>query len=61
MIKLFNIDDASWQEDMEVNDEKKYKMNFSTGLKVRWKAVSDHDLPQREFGVQHNVKANMSR
>ena len=36
-------------------------MNFTTGLKVRLKAVSGHDLPQREVGVQHNVQAKMSK
>ena len=74
LIKLFNIDDASWQEDMdlveklikEMNEDKeeivkKYTMNFMTGLKVRLKAVGDHDLPQREAGVQHSVKAKMTK
>ena len=74
LIKLFNIDDTNWQEDMdlveklvkEVNDEKeevvkKYTMNFKSGLKVRLKAVSDYDSPRRQVGVQHNLKAKMSK
>ena len=74
LIKLFNIDDASWQEDMdlveklikEVTDEKeevvkKYTMNFTSGLKVRLKAVGDYDSPKRQVGVQHNMKAMMSK
>ena len=74
LIKLFNIDDASWQEDMdlveklikEVYDDKKdavkkYEVNLMSGLKVRLKAVSSYDLPQREVGVQHNLKAKMTK
>ena len=74
MLDKVNIDDASWQEDMdlveklikEVNEDKeeivkKYTMNFMTGLKIRLKAVGDHDLPQREAGVQHSVKAKMTK
>ena len=51
MIKL-NIDDASWQEDMDLVEKlikevnykmeevvEKYTMNFVRGLKVRLKAV----------------------
>ena len=74
LIKLFHIDDTNWQEDMdlveklvkEVNDEKeevvkKYTVNFKSGLKVRLKAVSDYDSPRRQVGVQHNLKAKMSK
>ena len=52
LIKLFNIDDANWQEDMDLVEKlikevnykmeeavEKYTMNFVRGLKVRLKAV----------------------
>ena len=50
----------------EVSDDKedavkKYEVNFMSGLKVRLKAVGSYDLPQREVGVQHNLKAKMTK
>ena len=50
----------------EVNDDKedavkKYEVNFMSGLKVRLKAVGSYDLPQREVGVQHNLKSKMTK
>ena len=75
LIKLFNIDDVSWQQEMdlveklieEINDVKKedvvqkYTMNFMSGLKFRLKAVSDYDRPEREIGVQHRPKAKLAK
>ena len=37
-------------------------MNFTgSGLRVRLKAVGSHDVPQREVGVQHSLKAMMTK
>ena len=37
----------------------KYDMNHVTGLRYRLKAVSDHNHPVRELGVQHRVGAKV--
>lgn len=73
LIKLFHIDDLSWQQEMDlvekVIDENKvaenavtsYDMNHLTGLRYRLKAVTDHDRPVRELGVQHRAGAKVAK
>ena len=77
MIKLFNIDDVSWQDDMAqvekiieaLKDDKEvaavtqnYTMSHTgDGLRYRLQATGGHDLVQREDGVQHRPKAKIAR
>ena len=75
LIKLFHIDDLSWQQEMDlvekIIEENKgvenvatvtsYDMNHLTGLRYRLKAVSDHDRPVRELGVQHRAGAKAAK
>ena len=82
LIKLFNIDDVSWQQDMdevdrllkavkeskndEIDDKSSNAAQYSMshtgeGLRFRLTAVSGHDPPVRELGVQHRPAAQVAR
>ena len=76
LIKLFNVDDVSWQQEMdlveklidEVKDVKSevnaqhYVMDHTgEGLRYRLTAVSGYDRPEREIGVQHRPSAKFAR
>ena len=74
LIKLFNIDDLNWQDDMaqverlvdELKKEEPCGPSFSIshtgeGLRFRLKATGGQDLVHREEGVQHRVAAKIAR
>ena len=75
LIKFFNIDDISWQQEMDLieklieeakavntgEDVNSYDMNHLTGLRYRLKVVGDNDHPVRELGVQHRDGTKMSK
>ena len=73
LIKLFHIDDLSWQQEMDLvekliaeskvaeNAVISYDMNHLSGLRYRLKAVTDHDRPVRELGVQHRAGAKVAK
>ena len=75
LVKLFHIDDVSWQQDMDLvekliaeskdpkvkDDVQSYDMNHLTGLRYRLKAVSGHNCPTRDTGVQHKAGARVAK
>ena len=75
LIKLFNIDDVSWQQEMDLIEKlikeseamkteetvPNYDMNHLTGLRYRLKAVGGHNHPVREVGVQHRAGAKVMK
>ena len=67
LIKLFNIDDASWQEDMDIVEkliedtkvEKKDSKKVDT--RYRLKATDGEESVQRRVGVQHLPSAKIAK
>ena len=71
LIKLFNIDDTNWQDDMnEVErlidairkkDEDLESASVCDDARSRHDATGGYDKPQREEGVQHRPSAKVAR
>ena len=67
LIKLFNIDDGSWQEDMDIVEkliedtkvEKKDSKKVDT--RYRLKATDGEETVQRKVGVQHLPSARLAK
>ena len=71
LIKLFNMDDTNWQDDMAkveglvdaINreDEDLKSVNVQESVRSRHCAVGGYDKPQRKEGVQHRPNAKVAR
>ena len=67
MIKLFNIDDKNWQEDMDLVEklieETKVKKKDSEheDPRYRLKAVDAEEVEKRKVGVQHKSAARIAK
>ena len=65
LIKLFNIDDQSWQEDMDLVEklieESKVIKNNSEDTRSRLKAVNNEENVKRKVGVQHKSSARLAK
>ena len=71
LIKLFNIDDTTWQDDMDEveklveaimrEDEDPGSVASINSVRSRHDAVGGYDRPQREEGVQHRPVAQVAR
>ena len=65
LIKLFNIDDQSWQEDMDLVEklieESKITKNSTEDTRSRLKAVNNEETVKRKVGVQHKPSARLAK
>ena len=68
LIRLFNIDDESWQEDMDlveklIEESKVSKKDMEVGeeSRSRLKAVNDGETVKRKLGVQHKPSARLAK
>ena len=65
LIRLFNIDDESWQEDMDLVEklieESKVIKKDSEDTRSRLKAVNDEETVKRKLGVQHKPSARLAK
>ena len=65
LIRLFNIDDESWQEDMDLVEklieESKVIKKDSEDTRSRLKAVNNEETVKRKIGVQHKPSARLAK
>ena len=72
IIKLFNIDDTTWQDDMNAvevlikavqkeDEENEHVDTTINNVRIRHGGVGGYDKPKRDEGVQYNTAAKIAR